>query len=125
MTLAALILAGMLRKMPGGFGTITSVALSSLYFVYASAGMAGLATCIGLRLTSPADSERPWRATLRGGIVLELAYLLPILGWFLILPVSIIAGSGAVSLALFKLQTYSGQAVVPSQETSVRIPTAG
>jgi hypothetical protein len=106
-TLAALILAGALRKMPGSFGAIAAGGLISVYLVYAAAGVAGLATCIGLRLNSPADSERPWRATLRGSIVLELTCLLPIIGWFLILPASIIIGSGATSLALFKLKRYT------------------
>jgi hypothetical protein len=68
--------------------------------VHAHAGVAGLATAIGHRLTSPVDDERPWRSTLRGGVVLELTYLLPILGWFGILPLSIIIGSGAATLAL-------------------------
>jgi hypothetical protein len=106
-TLVALILAGALRKMPGSFGAIAAGGLISVYLVYAAAGVAGLATCIGLRLNSPADSERPWRATLRGSIVLELTYLLPIIGWFLVLPASIIIGSGATSLALFKLKRYT------------------
>ena len=45
-------------------------------------------------------SNVPWRSTLRGGVVLELTYLLPFLGWFVILPASIIIGSGAANLGL-------------------------
>ena len=58
---------------------------------------------IGERLASPADAARPWKATLRGGIVLELSYLLPVLGWFVILPLSIIIGCGAATLSLINL----------------------
>jgi hypothetical protein len=74
-----------------------------LYVLHASAGVSGFATCIGRRLRSPADDARPWRATLRGGIVLELSYLLPVAGWFVILPISTIIGSGASALSLLNL----------------------
>ena len=85
----------------GPIGSIISILIASIFFVVASAGVAGFVTSIGERLASPVDSDRPWRATLRGGIVLELSYLLPILGWFVILPVSLIIGCGAASLSLF------------------------
>jgi hypothetical protein len=66
----------------------------------AHTGVSGLATSIGRRLASPLDEQRPWRSTLRGGVVLELTFLLPILGWFVIQPASIIIGSGAANLNL-------------------------
>ena len=84
----------------GPLGKIAGAGLLCLYMVFAHAGVAGLATAVGQRLSSPADEARPWRATLRGGVVLELAYLLPILGWFVILPASIIIGCGGATLAL-------------------------
>ena len=84
----------------GPIGKIAGVALICLYLLYAHTGVAGLATSIGQRLSSPVDEARPWRATLRGGVVLEVAYLLPVLGWFGILPASIIIGCGAATLAL-------------------------
>jgi len=64
--------------------------------------VAGLVTGIGKRLATPIDSEQPWRATLRGGIVLELSFLLPILGWFVILPISVTIGCGAACIALLR-----------------------
>ena len=67
----------------------------SLAILFASNGIAGLATVVGQRLPSPGDAERPWNATIRGGIVLELAFLLPFLGWFVLLPVSLLIGAGA------------------------------
>src|SRR5438067_2539108 len=84
-----------LSKIFGPLGKIAAISIVCLYMVFAHIGVAGLATCIGQRLTSPADAEQSWRATLRGGIILELPYLLPILGWFGILPISIIIGCGA------------------------------
>jgi hypothetical protein len=84
----------------GPVGKIAAVGVVCLYMLQAHTGVSGLATSIGSRLAMPHDEQRPWRSTLRGGVVLELAYLLPFLGWFVILPVSIIIGSGAATLGL-------------------------
>ena len=99
-TVVMVLLTVILFKIPASFGKVAGISLVCLYMVHAHAGVAGLASAIGRRLTSPVDEERPWRSTLRGGVVLELTYLLPILGWFGILPLSIIIGSGAATLAL-------------------------
>jgi hypothetical protein len=88
-------------------GKIAAIMLFCAYLIHAHTGVAGLATCIGERLKSPADRERPWRATLRGGIALELSYLLPVLGWFIILPASFIIGSGAAALSTFRFRIVS------------------
>ncbi len=72
------------------------------WFVFANIGVAGLVTHIGQRLTSPVDVDRPWRATVRGGIVLGLAWLPPVPGWVAILPVSFILGAGAATLSFFR-----------------------
>jgi hypothetical protein len=79
-----------------------------LYQLQANIGVAGLATTIGRRLPSPTDQLSPWRATLRGGIALELTYLLPFLGWFIVLPAATIIGTGAFNAGLLsrlKIQT--------------------
>ena len=77
-----------------------TIGVISLFVLFASTGVAGLATTIGHRLPSPADADRPWKATIRGGIVLELAYLVPFLGWFVLLPGSLILGAGCAVRAL-------------------------
>jgi len=80
----------------------------------AHTGVSGLATSIGRRLASPLDEQNAWRSTLRGGVVLELAYLLPLLGWFVILPASIIIGSGAANLGLL---SSLRRALFPANQT--------
>lgn len=105
-TLGALILASASKSMPGPVGSIWAGAIVCLYLMQASVGVAGLATCIGERLASPTDSGRAWRATLRGSIVLVLTYLLPILGWFVIIPASFIIGSGSAVLSLLNRTQY-------------------
>jgi hypothetical protein len=91
---------GRLTKLPGPWNGILSIADASAFLLFASAGIAGLATSIGQKLPSPTDADRPWKATIRGGIVLELAFLVPLLGWFVLLPLSIIIGAGSALRAV-------------------------
>lgn len=81
--------------------------LQTLAFVVTACGMAftmfgvsGIARQIGSMLPSAIDRDSPWRSHLRGGIVLELSFLIPVLGWFLILPVTLIIGAGAATLSV-------------------------
>lgn len=64
-------------------------------------GSAGLTRHIGARLASPSDTLQPWRRVLRGGIVLSLTFVLPLIGWFLVLPVTLVSGFGAAVLSRF------------------------
>lgn len=99
-TIVMVAVTAFLFNVLGPVGKIAGVAVVCLYMLQAHTGVSGLVTSIGHRLATPLDEQRPWRSTLRGGVVLELAYLLPILGWFVILPASIIIGSGAATLGL-------------------------
>jgi hypothetical protein len=100
-TAVTLTVAGILANTLGARGQFTAFALLFFYIMFAGVGSSGFVTHIGRRLASPTDLERPWRATVRGGIALELAYLIPILGWLGILPISLVIGAGAATLALF------------------------
>lgn len=83
------------------FTDLAALVFIAFFLFYSNVGVAALATMIGSKLPSPVDEGRPWKSTIRGGVVLELSYLLPVLGWFFILPVSLIIGAGAVTLRLF------------------------
>jgi hypothetical protein len=83
----------------GGLGAFISVASICVLICWAHLGVAGLVTHLGKRLPSPVDADRPWRATLRGGVALELTWLFPLMGWFGLLPISWIIGTGAATLA--------------------------
>jgi hypothetical protein len=74
--------------------------VGGMAFIYANVGVSGLVTLMGERLNSPADADRPWRATVRGGITLQLAFLMPVLGWALA-AISLIVGMGAMTLSFF------------------------
>jgi hypothetical protein len=62
-------------------------------------GSAGLALRIGSGLPSARDAAEPWRRLLRGGLVLAPTFLLPFLGWFVLLPWTLVSGFGAALLA--------------------------
>ena len=96
----AVVIVAVLGKLPASAGQIGGIMSFSFLMVFAQTGVAGLAKLIGRRLESPADLERPWKGTLRGGIVLVLSYLLPLVGWFLLLPGSIIVGAGSATRVL-------------------------
>ena len=65
-------------------------------------GSAGLARRIGRGMSAPIDESQPWRAVLRGGTVLSLTFLLPILGQLLLIPLILAAGIGAWCFAIKK-----------------------
>ncbi|MCC6698106.1 MAG: hypothetical protein IT365_20965 [Candidatus Hydrogenedentes bacterium] len=62
-------------------------------------GSAGLARLVGARLVSATDGAYPWRRVLRGGVVLSITFVLPVVGWFFVLPLTLASGVGAVILS--------------------------
>lgn len=63
------------------------------------AGSSGLCQRVGMGMTMPTDTQQPWRRQLRGGIVLALTFLLPFIGWFFIMPWTLVSGFAAAVLA--------------------------
>lgn len=72
----------------GGFGIVVLIMLFGLM------GSAGLCRQIGQGLASAQDNAQPWRKVWRGGLVLGLTFILPIIGWFAVLPWTLISGFG-------------------------------
>lgn len=127
-TIVMIVVTRILFGLLGPAGKIAAVGVVSLYMLQAHTGVSGLATAIGSRLWSPLDEQRPWRSTLRGGVVLELTYLLPFLGWFVILPASIIIGSGAANLTLLsklKLALFAPHPVLTESNGGTATSHAG
>ena len=110
----------------GAVGQAIAFAGFILFWIYANLGTAAFATYLGERLTSPADLARPWAATVRGGVAMELAWLVPIVGWIGLLPASIVMGSGAVTLAMFRRTrcTRAAEVQVPPPLPTLRARTA-
>lgn len=87
----ALTLAGLSRLGKGGaVGLIPSILLLSWGFASAD----GLATFVGRALWPDLAQHSPWKQTVRGGLVLVGAALLPVVGWVLFLPMIAVLGWG-------------------------------
>ena len=89
------ILLGALNALPHPALKLLVIAVLAVILIVAFLGSAGLARRVGLGLPSPADEGRPGRPVLRGGIVLGLTFLAPVLGWFVLLPLVLLSGLGA------------------------------
>ena len=79
-----------------GAGASIGIPVLSIAVVAGLFGSAGLARLIGEGLPSERDDREPWRAVMRGGAVLSLACLLPFAGWFILLPLALASGLGAI-----------------------------
>jgi hypothetical protein len=75
-------------------GKLLSAAVIILIILTALAGTSGLALRIGRGLSAANDSGEPWRRVRRGGIVLAITY-----GTIVLLPLTLLAGFGALVLA--------------------------
>lgn len=81
-------------------GTFLGFSILFLLMSLAILGSAGLASLIGQRLNSPQDVLQPWKRVYRGGIVLAITFVFPLVGWFLVLPATLLSGFGAAVISL-------------------------
>jgi len=86
--------------------------LVSLVFLAGLGGSAGLCLRIGKGLKNPVDEAQPWLRVKRGGIVLGLMIIFPVLGWVLVFPAVVLSGIGALFLSW-----RDGRKSLPSLET--------
>jgi len=94
--------------------TLTGSILLGTVIATGLVGVSGLSRRIGQGLPSPLDEAQPWRRVYRGGVVLVLVYLLPFVGWFLILPVTLIMGFAAALLSMAGETAAPAAAKVPA-----------
>lgn len=97
-TLVAIVLLVIAQKVGHPLIKVSAVVVASLPLLIAFVGSAGLALRIGSGLAAPIDATQPWRRVLRGGMVLAALFLLPFVGWFLVLPWALVSGLGAALL---------------------------
>jgi hypothetical protein len=95
-----IVLGLLFSKMPNPLAKVTGLTLIAVPILLGLVGSAGFTLRIGAGLPSPTDAAQPWRRVLRGGIVLACAFLLPIVGWF-VLPIWVlVSGLGALVCCL-------------------------
>jgi hypothetical protein len=98
--LLPVILGLMLANLPHPFLKLAGVTLMVVPAMAGLAGSAGLTLRIGAGLPSPIDAAQPWRRVLRGGILLALAFLLPVVGWIVLPLWALVSGLGAFILCV-------------------------
>jgi len=96
---AAVMIVAAARLMKiGGTGGLFGLALLSTFVLLSSVGVAGLCTLIGRRLNNGQTSVK---TMILGGVTLELAFVFPLVGWFAVLPLTLLIGAGATCRCLF------------------------
>lgn len=95
----AVIALGLANAIPGPGAQLLRGALL-LLLLPALLGSAGLALRIGAGLRGDRDVAQPWRCVFRGGLVLAPTFLAPFLGWFVLLPWTLVSGFGSAVMGL-------------------------
>ena len=101
-------------KAPNAAGKVAGLAIALLTLFAALIGSAGIALRIGQGLKSVRDEHEPWRRVLRGGIALGLSFILPVLGTFIVMPLTFIVGFGGFLLSRGKRQVAPARALEPA-----------
>ncbi|MBI2432046.1 MAG: hypothetical protein HYV26_04175 [Candidatus Hydrogenedentes bacterium] len=93
---APAVLAGSALAQAGN-GAVKLVGVTLLLFLLLLAllGSTGFARLVGARLQAQSDEMQPWRRVLRGGAIVAITFVLPLLGWFVVLPAVLVSGLGA------------------------------
>jgi len=85
----------------GAPGKVANLLIVAALSVPVVVGLSTVSRFVGERMPSPADAGRPWRATLRGAVTCGLAFVAPVVGWFVLTPAAVATGFGALTLAAF------------------------
>jgi len=101
-TAAAAVLIGLLQKLGKGAQLPTLLIIGTLILM-ALAGVSGQVVRMARRSVRAGEDPAGWPAAIRGTAALTLTYLLPVAGWFLVLPVSLLCGLGC-TLRNFRLR---------------------
>lgn len=85
-------------------------------------GTAGLASRVGCGMPAPVDEAQPWRRVLRGGTVLALTFLLPVIGQLVVIPLVLASGVGASMLSWLSRKTADSPPQPASAELAADFP---
>ncbi len=101
LTAIALVPILVLLMLPFGPAQFIGWALIVILLTISSLGSAGIAARMGARLTQQSNIS-PAAAFLRSAIALELAVFFPVIGWIIVLPLTIVTALGATGFALLR-----------------------
>lgn len=94
--LAAISIISVLSKLPK-MGAVAAL-LGGVLLTWGLLGAGGTAALLGERLWPQAE---PWRQVKHGGLTLVCVALLPVVGWFVLLPLLAVVGAGLQVRTLF------------------------
>ncbi len=98
---------------PVGIIKLAGFVLSLFMGVVLIVGGAGIAQILGTRIGEMSGAKTSFGALVRGSLVHSFSMLFPILGWFLMLPLSIIFAMGAGYLAIVPQKRTAERPIVP------------
>jgi hypothetical protein len=90
-----------LLALPFGAAKFLGWATIVVLLTLSSLGSAGITATMGERLTQLSTTS-PFSAFLRGAIALEMAVFFPVLGWFIVFPLTIVTSIGATGFAILR-----------------------
>ncbi|MCC6297853.1 MAG: hypothetical protein IT314_01050 [Anaerolineales bacterium] len=97
--IALVIPISILFALPFGPAKFTAWILLAASLAFSSVGSAGIAAHLGERMKQAGNDYTPLSAFLRGASILELAAFFPVIGWFFLWPLALIASFGATAFA--------------------------
>ncbi|MDF2439266.1 MAG: hypothetical protein JWN98_250 [Abditibacteriota bacterium] len=112
--LVAIVLINQLNGMGKLLGWAGLAALLGI----AALGASGLSLLLGERVAQQRPESSRWSTLVRGAALLVVSGIVPLLGWFVILPLSIVASLGAGCLAIGKRSGRTTSALPTEEATS-------
>ena len=106
-----LVFSFLIALMAKRLGPVPGIIISGALTVWGLNGVVGIASIIGERLWPAGD---PWRQTRNGGLVVICCALIPVVGWFLFLPLMALVGMGVNVRCLFMGRRRATDELVPA-----------
>ena len=117
---AGAVLVGIAAK-AGKIGQPVSFVIIGCVSMLALAGVSGQIVRMAARTAHDGESANSWAASRRAATILTLSYILPVAGWVVILPLSLLSGLGCAMMSLRLRVTAPGAASAPA-ETMPALP---
>lgn len=108
-----------LLALPFGPAQLAGASLWVLALALAGVGVAGLVAKMAAQWRAPqAGRISPASAFVRSALVLELGVAVPVIGWFVVLPLVTVTGLGAAAFALLRWMPHPLAAPRPAESPS-------
>lgn len=114
LTVAAAVILVTIASRAGKAGQPFVFIIIGLVSILALAGVSGQIVRMAARTAQEGESASSWAASRRAATILTLSYLLPVAGWVVILPLSLLTGLGCAIMSLGSSVPVPAQAPVPA-----------